>query len=558
MGAAQTAQAISTIAKAACEAEATLPDDSVSSTSATAPSPIDTHAEALKRLSKRLGGQTAGEPFAAAIFDASSGPRQSTVLVPELSSPAPLGAPAIADVANPRMAPGIGGFNIDAPMPSADPVKPDLAIDDVRGRLLLEPELVRPLPILSRRNAIVEGEESSLVFNLLMIIAVAGITLAAFGGEAVKQVLEWPRDLIRLHEDRSATRTLAHPALVVTESQKGFANEPLPLGISLKDATGEETATISGLAEGTDLSLGSSQGAVGWLLSARDLDRTFVGPPKDFVGVMDAEVILSSADGRVLESQVIRLEWIAKKEAGLSLASAERTPVVPRRDTEQTDAVLPSPNARQTTPVVPSRTVAQRALAVPSRTADQTATVAPSRNAGQAAPVVPTRNADQAAAAVPSRNVDQTAAAVPVPNAEQTAAVAPSLNSEEIVTATVAPSPNAGQTAPVVPTRNADQAAAAVPSLDSEEIVALVKLAEDLLPRDIATARLLLKCAALAGNAQAAFELGMTFDQDFLTLSGIPAVPPDAAQAREWYERAIRLGLTEASRHLERLAIMPK
>jgi TPR repeat protein len=64
----------------------------------------------------------------------------------------------------------------------------------------------------------------------------------------------------------------------------------------------------------------------------------------------------------------------------------------------------------------------------------------------------------------------------------------------------------------------------------------------------------LLKRAAGTGNAQAALELGMTFDPVLLAKWGFPGFYPDVAQAREWYDRAIKLGSTEASRHLERLA----
>jgi TPR repeat protein len=41
-------------------------------------------------------------------------------------------------------------------------------------------------------------------------------------------------------------------------------------------------------------------------------------------------------------------------------------------------------------------------------------------------------------------------------------------------------------------------------------------------------------------------------------LAGVVGFDPDLAQAREWYDRAIKLGSTEASRQLERLASMPK
>src|SRR5215831_18070980 len=88
----------------------------------------------------------------------------------------------------------------------------------------------------------------------------------------------------------SSAETSAHQPRLAVENQKGFANEPLPLGISVKDGSGVETLTVAGLAEGIELSLGTPQGSTGWLVSARDLDKTFIGTRQDFVGVMDATV----------------------------------------------------------------------------------------------------------------------------------------------------------------------------------------------------------------------------------------------------------------------------
>jgi TPR repeat protein len=96
-------------------------------------------------------------------------------------------------------------------------------------------------------------------------------------------------------------------------------------------------------------------------------------------------------------------------------------------------------------------------------------------------------------------------------------------------------------------------------SLNSDEIATLIKVAKDFLQRgDIASASVSLKRAALAGNAEAALELGMTFDQAFLAKWGVLGFAADAAQAREWYDRAIKLGSTEAAHYLARLASMPR
>ena len=89
------------------------------------------------------------------------------------------------------------------------------------------------------------------------------------------------------------------------------------------------------------------------------------------------------------------------------------------------------------------------------------------------------------------------------------------------------------------------------------DIITLMNHAEAMLEQgDIASARLLLRRAANAGSAQAAFVLGGTFDPVFLAEKGVLGFAPDAAQASAWYQRAMELGSTEASRRLERLATM--
>jgi hypothetical protein len=225
----------------------------------------------------------------------------------------------------------------------------------------------------------------------------------------------------------SSAKTSAHQPRLIVENQKGFANEPLPLGISVKDALGVEIVTVAGLASGTELSLGTSQGSTGWLVSARDLDKTFIGTPQDFVGVMDAIVTLRSPLGERLDRQLIRFEWLEKKQG---------------------------------------------------------------------------------------RSMPAFAPTAPMPE---------------------------------------------LPPLDPEQVARLVKLGRDLLKHgDVESARFLLKRAAIAGDAEAALELGLSFDGTVLAQSGVLGSGSDVGQAREWYERAIKLGSTDASRRLERLVSMPK
>jgi curved DNA-binding protein CbpA len=70
----------------------------------------------------------------------------------------------------------------------------------------------------------------------------------------------------------------------------------------------------------------------------------------------------------------------------------------------------------------------------------------------------------------------------------------------------------------------------------------------------IAAARLVFQRAAEACDTDAAFALAATYDPTMLRKLGSPALAPDIATARAWYEKAEKLGSAEASNQLELLA----
>src|SRR5262245_66281701 len=109
-------------------------------------------------------------------------------------------------------------------------------------------------------------------------------------------------------KSRARRRRLISRALQSKTKRDSQMNH-CPLAFRVKDGSGVETLTVADLAEGIELSLGTSQGSTGWVVSARDLDKTFIGTRQDFVGVMDATVTLRSPLGKRLDRQVIRFEW---------------------------------------------------------------------------------------------------------------------------------------------------------------------------------------------------------------------------------------------------------
>jgi hypothetical protein len=102
------------------------------------------------------------------------------------------------------------------------------------------------------------------------------------------------------------------------------------------------------------------------------------------------------------------------------------------------------------------------------------------------------------------------------------------------------------------------QPTAAVPasrpsvSLTRDEIAALLKRGQDLIAAgDIASARLMLRHLAEAGDAQASFILAGTFDAAVLAKLRVVGAQPDPEKARAWYARAAELGSLEAKQRLQ-------
>jgi hypothetical protein len=134
----------------------------------------------------------------------------------------------------------------------------------------------------------------------------------------------------------------------------------------------------------------------------------------------------------------------------------------------------------------------------------------------------------------------------PSPNAQ------PEDRPSGVVTAVAGPV--AGAIQPVTASSSTlSQSERAPPQRDNEEISTLIKLGQDFLRnRDFSSARLLLRRAAEAGSAAAALSLGETFDTLVIQRVGAVGVQSDAAEAREWYQRAAQLGSEAASQHLAR------
>jgi hypothetical protein len=135
------------------------------------------------------------------------------------------------------------------------------------------------------------------------------------------------------------------------------------------------------------------------------------------------------------------------------------------------------------------------------------------------------------------------------PSLPQRSDVPPTTSKSRSPSSPPAPAANVGTPATSEPTTTQSTL-----DRDSDEVAALVQRARKLAEAgDIAAARLVLRRAAEAHNAQAALALGGMYDPIVLKELRIYGVVPDIAEARSWYEKAKEYGSAEAPQRLKML-----
>jgi hypothetical protein len=322
------------------------------------------------------------------------------------------------------MAMGVGGPNIELPKRLREhaPFGGDVAMVELRRRLSLQPDVV-PEPPMWIRSEAPSRRIMRLSFVLLVSFALAyGLTVLypnSFEPLAWQPAADVPAT--PAPETAQAKAASGPPVRLVVEGRRAYANEPLPLGLSLTGASGEEFVLLKGLTAGTRLSAGTARDDRSWRVPAREIASVTAFAPKDYVGTMNAAVDLH-AGNQLIDSQMLRLEWVETPPA--------KSELQPRQ---------------------------------------------------------------------------------PVPAATGLA-------------------------------------------LDPAEVALLIKRGQELFRNGhISSARLMLGRAAKAGNAQAAFALGSTYDPAVLAEIGVLGFSPDMDQARAWYRKASELGSGEATKRLEQL-----
>jgi hypothetical protein len=294
--------------------------------------------------------------------------------------------------------------------------------------------------------------------------------------------------------------------LVARPRQGAVSSGPTPLGLALEGRAEGAVAVIAGLAPDMELSAGDMVASDKWQISVAQLGNAWIAPPENFAGSIDLVAELHLSDGKIADRVAIRVEWVsppAPSAAQQETALEEAPPVV----------ALASASAK-----------ADRAESLSER------------------PLLPSPAQEQ-----PDREER--------PDSEVSSAVTPSPPDREEI-ATRPPS----APAPSPPQLEHEKIAASPPisrppaqdQFDQKEITVLLNRGKNLMASgDLAAARIVLRRAVDANNAEAALALAATYDPFVLRELKVYGFTGDAAMARTWYEKAAELGSSVAPRRLE-------
>jgi hypothetical protein len=372
------------------------------------------------------------------------------------------------------------------------------------------------------------GPQLVMFTRLIIILAVAVTTLIVTGELSPTDIRQWLTsdsviDIFSLPVTSDPVTAIAaeraKPRLIIQPSY-GTLDQPAPLGLAVQEPAVEAVVYIEGLVPGMELSTGSPVGADAWEIPATELGYAWIAPPQGFVGTAKLIAELRLPDNHIADRQAIDVAW----QSPISPA-----PVLPQFQERAALQAL-SPDSVHIQP--------DRDEAVSS----QPLVTAGERLDGKEVAVVPSM-----APAPVHLQADQ----YEVRPSKLSASTLRQIDSNEIgaVLEPIQLKPDPDQ----IVAANAS-APALQPQLDGEEIILLLKRGKDLIATgDLAAARLVLRKAADANNAEAALALAATYDPFVLRELKVYGFTPDAAMARLWYEKATELGSPAAPRRLEML-----
>jgi TPR repeat protein len=255
-----------------------------------------------------------------------------------------------------------------------------------------------------------------------------------------------------------------------------------------------------------ELSVGDMVASDKWQILVAQLGSAWIAPPENFAGSIDLIAQLHLSDGKIADRVALRVEWVSP-------------PAPPPAQHE--NALKEAP------PAV--------ALASATAEADRAASLSERPLLPFPAQVQPDRQER--------------------PDSEVSSAVTPSPPDQEKIAARPPSAP-----APSLPQLEHQEIAASPPisrppaqdQFDQKEITVFLNRGKNLIASgDLAAARIVLRRAVDANNAEAALALAATYDPFVLRELKVYGFTGDAAMARTWYEKAAELGSLVAPRRLE-------
>jgi hypothetical protein len=367
----------------------------------------------------------------------------------------------------------------------------------------------------------------SKVSGLLIILGLSAVLIAQFTGPAIwQQLITDSQRAVRLASSSGLAISIepAESRLVVQQS-RAARGEPAPLGLTLRGPAEGAVVRITELAPGMELSAGRADGLDGWEVPANDLGYVWIAPPDTFAGSVDLIAELRGPDGKVADRQTITLNWTSPNAPVLGhdaessiLMSVSPKPVQLRSDqNDRTEAALVEPD-------IPQHTIGGEEIAPGPPISLAPIQLQSDREAVR--PEAPLRTLNP----LEARWKEIGAASSTLLEAVQLR-------------------PDSKQ---MVPAELSDPPLHKQPS--GEELAVLLQRGKELIATgDLAAARMVLRKAVEANNAEAALALGATYDPLVLRQLRVYGITPDAAMARSWYEKAAELGSSAATRRLEML-----
>jgi hypothetical protein len=364
------------------------------------------------------------------------------------------------------------------------------------------------------------------------------------------------------------------PPRLTVQLMRGSAGEPVPLGLEVQGELVGAVVKIRGLVPGMDVSAGSSVGPDIWQIAATDLGYAWIAPPGGFAGTADLVGELYLSNGELADRQHIRIEWVTTVSAAAPDETRQSDQSEPRRLAETAQLSIAQVHEMSSA----SNTLLQD---VPAQIAEAQLPVSAMQlqfdhkpvEETSALPTVSDRLGEQHVTPETLR-VPETAQVELAKKEEHASRWFPAVRSERRGSdqrrGAISPTlvlwrfqGHASQKSTILAQQPFDEGNSGTDSpqprasgqLDKAEISMLVGRGRDLFAQgDLAAARVVLRRAADAHNAEAALMLGATYDPFVLRELKAHRLVGDVEAARAWYEKARALGSDVAVRRLEMLA----